>query len=68
VIAHIHEQTGGKIPIIGVGGILSLQDAQEKMDAGAKLVQIYTGLIYHGPKLVHTIINGLVPSASAETL
>ena len=68
VIAHIHEQTGGKIPIIGVGGILSLQDAQEKMDAGAKLVQIYTGLIYHGPNLVHTIINGLVPSASAENL
>ncbi len=68
VIAHIHKQTGGKIPIIGVGGILSLQDAQEKIDAGAKLVQIYTGLIYHGPRLVQTIIDGLVPSASAENL
>jgi dihydroorotate dehydrogenase len=40
------------MPIIGVGGILSGKDAQEKIDAGATLVQIYTGLIYRGPDLI----------------
>jgi dihydroorotate dehydrogenase len=42
----------GKIPIIGVGGILSGADAQEKIDAGASLIQLYTGLIYRGSSLV----------------
>ena len=42
----------GKIPIIGVGGIMSGLDAAEKDSAGASLVQIYTGLIYRGPELV----------------
>ena len=42
----------GALPIIGVGGILSGDDAKEKIDAGATLVQIYTGLIYRGPDLV----------------
>ncbi|MCD6039325.1 MAG: pyrD [Gammaproteobacteria bacterium] len=44
------------IPIIGCGGILSAEDAREKMDSGATLVQIYTGLIYQGPKLLRDII------------
>ncbi len=44
-----------EIPIIGVGGIHSAQDAAEKIKAGASLVQIYTGLIYHGPKLISEI-------------
>ena len=61
VIAHIHKQTDGKIPIIGVGGISSPQEAQEKLEAGASLVQIYTGLIYHGPLLVRSIVEGLSP-------
>ncbi|MEY4059736.1 MAG: hypothetical protein RL551_983, partial [Pseudomonadota bacterium] len=43
---------GDVIPIIGVGGILSGQDALEKVEAGASLVQIYSGLIYRGPKLI----------------
>ncbi|MEQ9565684.1 MAG: quinone-dependent dihydroorotate dehydrogenase, partial [Pseudomonadales bacterium] len=42
----------GAIPIIGVGGILSPRDAQAKIDAGASLVQLYTGFVYRGPKLV----------------
>jgi dihydroorotate dehydrogenase len=42
----------GALPIIGVGGILSGADAKEKLDAGATLVQIYTGLVYRGPDLV----------------
>ena len=66
VIAHIHKQTGGKIPIIGVGGISSAQEAQQKLDAGASLVQIYTGLIYHGPQLVRTIVKGLAPVQPTE--
>jgi dihydroorotate dehydrogenase len=48
---------GGEIPIIGVGGILSGADAVEKIDAGASLVQIYTGLIYRGPELVSECVS-----------
>jgi dihydroorotate dehydrogenase len=42
----------GELPIIGVGGILTAQDAEEKIQAGASLVQVYSGLIYRGPMLV----------------
>lgn len=59
MISHIHKETDGKLPIIGVGGIASPEDARAKLDAGASLVQIYTGLIYQGPKLVQTIANNL---------
>ncbi|WP_094752088.1 quinone-dependent dihydroorotate dehydrogenase [Psychromonas sp. CD1] len=52
---HLH----GKIPIIGVGGIDSVIAAKEKINAGASLVQIYSGFIYHGPKLVKNIINNI---------
>ena len=49
----------GALPIIGVGGIDSAIAAREKMQAGAQLVQVYTGFIYHGPRLVKDIVNGL---------
>ena len=49
VINYIHRSTEGKLPIIGVGGIDSVEAAGEKMDAGASMVQIYTGWIYRGP-------------------
>lgn len=52
VIRSLKAEIGDAIPIIGVGGILSGEDAQEKMRAGASLVQLYTGLIYRGPALV----------------
>ena len=52
VIAQLRTALGRKFPIIGVGGILSAQDAVTKIQAGADLVQIYTGLIYKGPALV----------------
>ncbi|QWD93712.1 quinone-dependent dihydroorotate dehydrogenase [Polynucleobacter sp. MG-Unter2-18] len=52
VIRSLKEYLGGAIPIIGVGGIMSGKDAQEKIFAGASLVQIYSGLIYRGPKLI----------------
>ncbi|MBT3648532.1 MAG: quinone-dependent dihydroorotate dehydrogenase [Flavobacteriales bacterium] len=60
VIRFIHQESGKSIPIIGVGGIHSSQDAQEKLDAGAKLVQLYTGFIYEGPGLVKKINRSLV--------
>lgn len=52
VIRALHRAFKGEIPIIGVGGILSGAHARDKMDAGASLVQLYTGLIYRGPSLV----------------
>ena len=55
VIKFIHKSSKGKIPIIGVGGIHSAEDALEKLDAGASLIQIYTGFIYEGPSLVKRI-------------
>lgn len=48
--------TGGKLPIIGVGGVMNAEDVREKLDAGAVLVQIYTGLVYQGPGLVKRIL------------
>lgn len=50
---------GGRIPLIGVGGISSLEDAREKIRAGASLVQIYTSFIYQGPALVRALARGL---------
>ena len=55
VIRYISTKSEGKIPIIGVGGIESPQDAIEKLKAGASLVQVYTGMIYEGPGLIKTI-------------
>lgn len=52
VIKYIHDKSNGQIPIIGVGGIHTPQDAIEKLKAGAVLLQIYTGFIYEGPSLV----------------
>jgi dihydroorotate dehydrogenase len=63
VISQLAKQLQGALPIIGVGGILSGKDAQEKIDAGASLVQLYSGLIYHGPQLVHDVANALVADA-----
>ncbi len=59
VIRYITQNTGGKIPIIAVGGIFTAQDAKEKLDAGAALVQVYTGFIYEGPKMAKNICSGL---------
>ena len=52
VIARLHARLGTAVPIIGVGGILSAEDALAKIDAGASLVQLYSGLIYRGPSLI----------------
>jgi len=52
VVKQLSKNLRGEIPVIAVGGIMSLEDAQHKIDLGASLVQIYTGFIYHGPALV----------------
>ena len=59
VISYLYNQLGDKYPIIGVGGIHSEQDALEKINAGAKLIQLYTGFIYEGPGLVKRINKAL---------
>jgi len=51
IIRYIYQQTNGRLPIIGVGGVRTVDDVQEKLDAGASLVQLYTGLVYEGPGL-----------------
>jgi dihydroorotate dehydrogenase len=60
VIRFIWEQTQGQIPIIGVGGIFTPEDAWEKITAGACLIQVYTGWIYEGPLMVRHILKGLI--------
>ncbi|MGJ8657040.1 MAG: quinone-dependent dihydroorotate dehydrogenase [Akkermansiaceae bacterium] len=59
VISAFHSHLGDRVPIIGVGGIMCAEDAKEKFAAGAKLVQLYTGFIYHGPPLVQNILASL---------
>ena len=59
VIRLLRQQLGPKFPIIGVGGIMSGYDAVSKIEAGADVVQIYTGLIYKGPTLVHEVAKAL---------
>jgi dihydroorotate dehydrogenase len=59
VLALLSKFTRGKIPLIGVGGILDAQDAKEKLEAGASLIQLYTGFVYRGPKLVEEICGAL---------
>jgi len=59
VIAKFHSSLGKKIPIIGVGGIMSGQDAIDKVKAGATLVQLYSGFVYRGPELIRECVNAL---------
>ncbi|MDC1259103.1 quinone-dependent dihydroorotate dehydrogenase [Flavobacteriaceae bacterium] len=63
VIKYLSEKSQNAFPIIGVGGIHSAQDAIEKIEAGADLVQIYTGFIYEGPNLVKRINKALLKSS-----
>ncbi|WP_334073328.1 MULTISPECIES: quinone-dependent dihydroorotate dehydrogenase [Paenibacillus] len=59
IVSHIYRQTGGRLPIIGSGGIFSAADAYEKIRAGASLVEIYTALIYEGPEINRKLHRGL---------
>ncbi|RMG95212.1 MAG: quinone-dependent dihydroorotate dehydrogenase [Chloroflexi bacterium] len=62
IIAYIYQQTNGRLPIIGVGGVHTADDARRKLDAGASLVQLYTGLVYEGPGIAGRILRQLYPN------
>lgn len=66
LVRYIHEKSEGKLPIIGVGGIMSGAQAQEMLDAGASLVEIYTGFIYEGPAIVKKILRHLDETQSSK--
>jgi dihydroorotate dehydrogenase len=68
VVRRVYNRTGGRLPIIGVGGIFSAADAWEMIRAGASLVQVYTGFVYGGPMVVKTINQGLVEILEREGL
>ena len=62
VIRYLSHKSGGSVPIIGVGGVYTAEDVKAKLDAGASLVQVYTGFIYEGPAMIKRINKELVPS------
>ena len=68
VIRFIWQQTQGKLPIIGVGGIFTPEDAWQKITAGASLIQLYTGWIYQGPWMVRRIMAGLLQKLEEHKL
>ena len=68
MIADLYQLTRGRTPLIGVGGIFNAEDAWEKIAAGASLVQLYTGFIYQGPRIVKEINEGLANILAREGL
>jgi dihydroorotate dehydrogenase len=68
MIATLYNLTAGLLPIVGVGGIFTAEDAWEKICAGASLIQLYTGFIYQGPRIAQEINEGLVRIISREGL
>ena len=66
MIAQLFQLTRGRIPLIGVGGIFTAEDAWEKIAAGASLVQLYTGFIYQGPRIARQINEGLTKLLASE--
>ncbi|MGC7590204.1 quinone-dependent dihydroorotate dehydrogenase [Bisgaard Taxon 46] len=59
IIARLHQELKDNVPIIGSGGIDSVQNAKEKINAGAELLQLYSGLIYHGPNLIKQLVEAI---------
>lgn len=59
IIQYIYKRTEGRLPVIGSGGIMESEDAVEKITAGAKLVQVWTGFIYQGPSIIKNICKKL---------
>jgi len=66
MISKIYKLTKGKIPIIGVGGIFTAEDAWNKITAGASIVQLYTGLVFEGPGIAKSIVKGLKKRVESE--
>ena len=67
IVRRIHTRSGGTYPIIGVGGLMSADDVRAMLDAGADLVQLYTGYIYEGPGLVRDVCRALIADAERVT-
>ncbi|MEL7008230.1 MAG: quinone-dependent dihydroorotate dehydrogenase [Cyanobacteria bacterium J06648_1] len=68
VIRFIYQETGGKLPIIGVGGIFNADDAWDKIIAGASILQVYTGWVYEGPWMVNQVLSGLLAKLDEKGL
>ncbi len=68
IIKFIWQKTQGKLPIIGVGGIFTTEDAWDKITAGASLIQVYTGWVYQGPGMVKQILRGLLQKLDEQGL
>jgi dihydroorotate dehydrogenase len=68
VIRFIYQETAGKLPIIGVGGIFNADDAWAKIIAGASILQVYTGWVYEGPWMVNQVLSGLLAKLEAQGL
>ncbi len=66
MVRYISKSTDGALPIIGVGGIFSAEDAYEMFKAGASLIQVFTGMIYEGPFIARNINRGLVKILERE--
>lgn len=62
MVRYIHQKTEGKMAIIGVGGVMSVEDAKAMLEAGASLVQVYSGFIYEGPGFIKRICKSLLPN------
>lgn len=68
IIRFIYQKTNGTLPIIGVGGIFTADDAWEKITAGASLLQLYTGWIYEGPWMLRRLLTGLLAQLETHSL
>ena len=68
VVRRIYERSNGTYPIIGVGGLMTPEDVHQMLAAGATLVQLYTGFVYEGPKLVSDICHSLIKPENQDTL
>jgi len=68
VIRLIARQTGGALPIIGCGGIFTAEDAIEKFQAGAWLLQLYTSFVYEGPAVVRNLLRGMLELMDRQNL
>lgn len=67
-IKYLHKMSRGKVPIIGVGGIMTAEDALETLEAGASLVQVYTGFVYNGPSLGKKINNMILTKMAGKSV
>jgi dihydroorotate dehydrogenase len=56
IVSHVCEIMGDRLPVVAVGGVMSVDDVQARLDAGARLVQVYTGLVYNGPQMAGCIL------------